>query len=314
MKRIFTFKFTRRCRGSRLPSFSWRHSVMNDLRKKYNYRPQRSFGQGNVFTGVCHSFCSQGGGGLPQCMLGYHPRPPRTRQTPPRTRQTPPDQADPPGPGRHPPLPGQGRPLPQDKADTPPGPGKPPSLPPASRLQHTVNERPVRILLECILVLWCKQNRCYVKMGTWGLKMPLKTEIKTKAREEVTLRSSQWFPHLGVSLVPAAAPQPSANSPRVYETCRFPGALGDTYVMVLYRYKAKMMLIIRFATKEIREERSVENAGIFVKKFLVWQRRILGSTHTKRKWERKQKRSKNKRQTLKKFSFSLSLWLGENGP
>ena len=27
----------------------------------YNYRPKRSFGQGNIFTSVCHSFCSQGG-------------------------------------------------------------------------------------------------------------------------------------------------------------------------------------------------------------------------------------------------------------
>ena len=58
-------------------------------------------------------------------------RPPRTRQTPPdqaeppRIRQTPPDQADPP-------------------RQTP--------TPPESRLQHTVYERPVRILLECILV------------------------------------------------------------------------------------------------------------------------------------------------------------------
>ena len=47
------------------------------------------------------------------------------------------------------------------------------------------------------------------------------------------------------------------------------GAFGDTYVMILYRYKAEVMLIIRVATKEIREERSVENAGIFVKEFLV---------------------------------------------
>ena len=30
---------------------------------------------------------------------------------------------------------------------------RPPPPPPGSRLQHTVNERPVRILLECILVL-----------------------------------------------------------------------------------------------------------------------------------------------------------------
>ena len=27
----------------------------------YIYRPKRSFGQGNVFTSVCHEFCSQGG-------------------------------------------------------------------------------------------------------------------------------------------------------------------------------------------------------------------------------------------------------------
>ena len=26
------------------------------------YRPKRSFGQGNIFTSVCHSFCSGGGG------------------------------------------------------------------------------------------------------------------------------------------------------------------------------------------------------------------------------------------------------------
>ena len=29
-----------------------------------NYRPKRSFGQGNIFTSICHSFCSQGGGGV----------------------------------------------------------------------------------------------------------------------------------------------------------------------------------------------------------------------------------------------------------
>ena len=44
------------------------------------YRPQRSCGQGYVFTRVCDSV--HGGGGLPQCMLGYHPpgsRPPGIR-------------------------------------------------------------------------------------------------------------------------------------------------------------------------------------------------------------------------------------------
>ena len=123
------------------------------------YRPQRSCGQGNVFTGVC---LSTGGEGvcLSACWDAICPRdqadpprsgrpPPQIRQTPPlgpgrhppRTRQTPPwDLADtPPGPGRHP----------RDQADTPPGPGRPP---PGSRLQHTVYERQVHILLECILV------------------------------------------------------------------------------------------------------------------------------------------------------------------
>ena len=27
----------------------------------FHYRPKRSFGQGNIFTSVCHSFCSRGG-------------------------------------------------------------------------------------------------------------------------------------------------------------------------------------------------------------------------------------------------------------
>ena len=54
----------------------------------------------------------------------------------------------PPGPGRHPP--GPGRENPPRPGRPPPGPGRqPPSV--EGRLQHTVNERPVRILLECIL-------------------------------------------------------------------------------------------------------------------------------------------------------------------
>ena len=45
-------------------------------------------------------------------------------------------------------------PPPRDQADTtPPGPRRTPP-PPGRRLQHTVNERPLRILLECILVLF----------------------------------------------------------------------------------------------------------------------------------------------------------------
>ena len=76
----------------------------------------------------------RGEGCLPQCMLEYPP-PPGSRHPPP-------------GPGT------PGRKTPKG-ADIPPGadpprPGRPPT---GSRLQHTVvNERPVRILLECILV------------------------------------------------------------------------------------------------------------------------------------------------------------------
>ena len=54
-----------------------------------------------------------------------------TREQTPTTREQIPPRADPPG-SRHPPW-----------KQTPP---------PGSRLQHTVYERPVRILLECILV------------------------------------------------------------------------------------------------------------------------------------------------------------------
>ena len=108
------------------------------------YRPQRSCGQGNVFTGVC---LSTGGRVSASVHAGMPDPPPGTRQTPPRdqadtprTRQTPPDQADPPGPGRPPSRtrqtpqdqadpPGLGRPPP-DQADTPPGPGRHPRPPP----------------------------------------------------------------------------------------------------------------------------------------------------------------------------------------
>ena len=62
-----------------------------------------------MFLQVC--VCPQGGGCLPQCMLGCHAPPPDQADT------TPPAQADPPPPGK-----------------------------------QTVYERPVRILLECILV------------------------------------------------------------------------------------------------------------------------------------------------------------------
>ena len=140
----------------------WRQSIVRRISNTLAlyYRPQRSCGQGNVFTGVCHSFCSQGGVCLSACW-DTTPRdqtsprtrqtpPPRTRQMPPGTRQTPPQDQTPPRPGRHP-L------SPLTRQTTPLGPGRPPldqaDPPPwGNRLQHTVYERPVRILLECILV------------------------------------------------------------------------------------------------------------------------------------------------------------------
>ena len=75
---------------------------------------KRSLGQGNIFKSVCQEFCPQGG--LPQCMLGYHP--PTEQAPPPGNRHpsgpgTPSEQAPPPGPG-----------TPWEQA-LPPGPGTP---------------------------------------------------------------------------------------------------------------------------------------------------------------------------------------------
>ena len=92
---------------------------------------KRSLGQGNIFSRVCQEFCSQGG--LPQCILGYHPPPPQ-EQTTPRDQAPRPDTPLAPGTPRDqvlpradttPPAPG----TPQDqalpRADTPPAPGTP---------------------------------------------------------------------------------------------------------------------------------------------------------------------------------------------
>ena len=117
-------------------------------------------GQGNVFTGVCDSVHR---GGLPQCMLGYHPppqtKPPREQTPPPGTRppweQTPPPGADTPHPpGSRPPL---SRHTPQEQTPSPPE-----QTPPGSRRHHTVNERPVRILLKCILVFDFSLNWSFI--------------------------------------------------------------------------------------------------------------------------------------------------------
>ena len=68
------------------------------------YRPQRSCGQGNIFTPVCHSVHGGGGGGIPQGTEADPPGPDtplRPDTHPPWTRH-PLDQT-PPGPGPPPP-------------------------------------------------------------------------------------------------------------------------------------------------------------------------------------------------------------------
>ena len=65
---------------------------------QFYYRPQRSCGQGYVFTRVCDSV-NRGGGGSPE-----NPPPRDQGEPPPDQGEPPPDQADhPPQPGRPPP-------------------------------------------------------------------------------------------------------------------------------------------------------------------------------------------------------------------
>ena len=91
-----------------------------------NYRPQRSCGQGNIFTPVCHSFCSQGEG---VCHSACWDTTPRSRHPPEQTPSGPHPPGPPPGdqtpPGPHPPL--GPHPLgPHPPRTTPPGPEPPP--------------------------------------------------------------------------------------------------------------------------------------------------------------------------------------------
>ena len=133
------------------------------MTKSAFYRPQRSCGQGYVFTCVCDSV-HRGVSGEPPPGPGRHP--PRPGRLPPRTKENPPSRENPPpGPRRTPP----------DQADTPPG----------RRLQHTVNERPVRILLECILVTYgstpevsgCKHVFCSVFTDSLHVVTPFSGEL-----------------------------------------------------------------------------------------------------------------------------------------
>ena len=87
--------------------------MSHTLERWYVYRPQRSCGQGYVFTRVCDSVHR----------VGVSVQTPLAGRTPPGTRQTPP-----PGPSSRPPPRDQAD-TPPDQADTPPGPGRhPPSI------------------------------------------------------------------------------------------------------------------------------------------------------------------------------------------
>ena len=87
---------------------------------------------------------------------GGSPENPPGRENPPGTRENPPNQADPPS-RENPPRTRENPP----RQGEPPGPGRPP---PGRRLQHTVYERLVRILLECILVFHNSMLRFKLKM------------------------------------------------------------------------------------------------------------------------------------------------------
>ena len=123
-------------------------SSVHTCRSFCYYRPQRSWAK-VIFLQA--SVCPRGGGVSASVHTGIPTRP-GADTTPPDP--TPPDQT----PTRHPPGPGTPPPCPppdQTRHTIPPGPDPPQEqTPPASRLRHTVYERAVRILLECILVTY----------------------------------------------------------------------------------------------------------------------------------------------------------------
>ena len=110
-----------------------------------SYRPQRSCGQGYVFTRVCDSVNrGEGVSGEPP-QPGRPPwdqgEPPRDQADPPGPRRTPPEpRRTPPGPGRPPNPPwDQGEPPPRGPRRTPPRPRRPPQNqadPPPPREEH----------------------------------------------------------------------------------------------------------------------------------------------------------------------------------
>ena len=99
---------------------TYRHS---ELRRCY--RPKRSFGQGNIFTPVCHSVHRGGGSGKENPPARAWRTPPVWRPPPghgelPQYGETPPDQTPPPLP------PGMENPPRPDTTTPPPRHGEPP--------------------------------------------------------------------------------------------------------------------------------------------------------------------------------------------
>ena len=115
---------------------------------------KRSLGQGNIFRSVCEEFCPRGGVCLSACWDTTPPPRPGTPQNQAPLDQEPPQEQTPPGPA---PL-GPGTPL-LEQTPHPPGVDTHPPPPERSMLGDTVNERAVRILLECNLVLLCAQKK-----------------------------------------------------------------------------------------------------------------------------------------------------------
>ena len=141
----------------------------------YYYRPQRSCGQGNIFTPVCHSV--HRGVYLSACWdTTPLPRRPPAKETPLPRRHLPPGphprgNSGGSGPGPHPRGKLRGiRSWPTPKGKLRGIRTSPPPFPPGSRLQHTVNEQPVRILLECILVLQIFRQKLHENQRIWTEK------------------------------------------------------------------------------------------------------------------------------------------------
>ena len=140
--------------------------TLQSVTPSHHYRPQRSWAK-VIFSQACvKNSVHRGGEDVCLSACWDTPRehtpetmhPPGADTTPPQTMHPPgPDPPAPDTPDQAPPQ-ADTTPLEQTHTPLPPDQAPPPEQtppPPGSRLQHTVNERSVRILLECILVNFC---------------------------------------------------------------------------------------------------------------------------------------------------------------